>query len=162
MFRPTLFAAALLASAPLFAQAETAPAPEPMTRAKLTANVDAEFKKMDTNKDGQLVKDEIEAAQLDAIKGRIAARNKALFAALDKDKNGSISVAEFDGLPAQAPRPDATSILRHDSGKDGKVNIAELKAASFANFDRMDTNKDGSVTLAEIRADAEKKAAAGR
>lgn len=153
MFRQSLLAIALLAPAPLFAQAE----PPPLTRAKVTANVAVEFKKIDANNDGQLTKAEIEQAQLNAIRERIQARNRALFAMLDADKSGQISAAEFNKLPAAAPRPDASNLLRFDTSKDGKISSAEHSTATFANFDRMDANKDGTVSVAEMRAAAAKK-----
>lgn len=154
MYRHSIFAAALLTPATLLAQAAAPPA---LTRTAVAANVDAEFKKIDTDKDGQASKAEIEAAQLSAIKMRVQARNKALFTLLDTDKNGQISTAEFNNLPAGAPRPDASNLLRFDANKDGKMSSAEHSKATFANFDRMDANKDGTVSVAEMQAGGAKK-----
>ena len=51
---------------------------------------------------------------------------------------------------------DATKFGRHlaeqDANHDGKLTLAEMKAAAEALFKRMDANKDGSVVPAEARA----------
>ena len=153
MFRQSLLAIALLAPAPLLAQA----APPVLTRDKVAANIGAEFRKIDANKDGQLTKAEIETAQLNALKERVQARNRALFQQLDADKSGQISPAEFSRVQATVPRPDSSSLMRFDSNKDGKISSAEHSTATFNSFDRMDANKDGSVSVGEMQADAAKK-----
>ncbi|HXG99182.1 MAG TPA: EF-hand domain-containing protein [Sphingomicrobium sp.] len=148
MIRASLTLLALLAAAPLFAQ----DAPKQLPRARFQALMLSEFKQVDANNDGDLSRSEFEASQKAAIEARVQARNNALFARLDSDKNGQISAAEFASFPASAPRPDATAFLRLDSNKDGKVSAAEHAAGTTANFNRIDSNKDGTVSAAEAKA----------
>lgn len=148
VLKPILFTVALLAAAPAFAQpggVTTVP------RAKVVANAEAEFAKVDTNKDGQMSRAEIESFQRTSLTTRATARNTALFAELDSDKNGQLSAAEFaKAMPA--PQVDASSVLRIDSNKDGQVSLAEHRAATLDTFTKIDTNKDGLLTAAEVQA----------
>src|SRR5688572_6108239 len=93
MVRLSLVAFGLAAAAPLAAQTTTAPST--VSRAQMTANAEAEFARVDANKDGQMSRTEIENYQRTSATARITARNKALFAELDADKNGQISAVEF-------------------------------------------------------------------
>ena len=147
MFRPVLFAAALIA-APAFAQTSSETT---MPRAKVVANAEAEFGRVDTNKDGQMSRLEIENFQRAGLTARATARNKAMFAELDADKNGSISAAEF-AKATPVPKPDATDVLRIDTDKDGQISLAEHRTATLATFTQVDTNKDGILTTAEVQA----------
>ncbi len=106
MFRPTLFALAMIASAPVLAQAtgETT-----ILRTKVVADGDAEFARVDTNKDGKMSRAEIETVQRTALTTRITARNKAMFAELDSDKNGQINASEF-AKATPIPKADATEV----------------------------------------------------
>ena len=81
----------------------------------------------------------------------IAARNKALFAELDADKNGQISAVEF-AKASPIPTPDASVVLRIDANKDGQVSLAEHRGAALETFGKIDANKDGTLTAAEYRA----------
>ncbi len=148
-----LFALALIAPAPLFAQA--AGGAQSVTRAKIVANADAEFMRVDANKDGQMSRAEIENTQRASISARVNARNKALFAELDSDKNGQISPAEF-AKASPAPEPDAAAVLRIDTNKDGQVSLAEHRSATIDTFTKIDANKDGMITAAEVKAASEK------
>ncbi len=148
MIRSTALALALLASAPAFAQKE----PQPLPRAMFIANAEAEFNKVDTNKDGLMSKLEIETFQRSSALAAADARSKAVFAALDVDKNGQLSATEFAKLSSKPPAVDAARILKMDTNKDGKLSMAEHRSSALANFDRLDANKDGSVTVAELKA----------
>jgi uncharacterized protein YuzE len=146
-----LFALALAAPAAVLAQAGPAPS---VPRAKIIANAEAEFARVDANKDGQMSRAEIEASQLASITARVNARNKALFAELDTDKNGQISPVEF-AKASPAPRPDVAAVLRIDTNKDGQVSLAEHRAATIDTFTKIDANKDGLITGLEVKAAAE-------
>ncbi|MFN3798694.1 MAG: calcium-binding protein, partial [Sphingobium yanoikuyae] len=101
------------------------------------------------------------------------------FAALDSDKNGQISKAEFQaGHQPRADRgpeagkpggPDGKRWggrghggpgrgMMHrgpgfgDADKDGTVTKAEFMAGPLAMFDKADANKDGKVTAEEMKA----------
>lgn len=160
MVRLSLFAFALVAPAALSAQVPAqAPAPagiQSVARAKIVANAEAEFARVDTNKDGQMSRAEIEATQLAVITARVNARNKAVFAEFDADKNGQITAAEF-ARASPAPKPDATPVLKIDTNKDGQVSLAEHRAATIDTFTRIDANKDGLITGLEVKNAAEAK-----
>ena len=154
MIRSTLFAVALVAAAPSLAQAPAKPgaAVTSISRAMVVANAESEFKKVDTNNDGQMSRVEIETFQTASAVEMLTARNKAVFAALDADKNGQISAAEFAKLNSAPPKVDATNVLRIDSNKDGKISLAEHRGATIATFTQFDTNKDGALSAAEVQA----------
>ncbi len=153
---------ALLATAALApAAAQTAPpaGQTPLARAAFMQRVDAIFVGADTNKDGFANRPELEAAQTKELQGRKAAvirQREAAFKQLDKDNNGSLTVAEFNAVVVAAPlRTDAPGALsRLDTNKDGKVSLAENRAPAMAQFDRADTNKDGTLSIAEQNAAA--------
>lgn len=153
---------ALLASAPVLpATAQNAPAarpanaPQPIPRAAFLQQSDNAFVAVDANKDGFTDRAEIEAAEtrtFAALKARSIREREAAFRRLDADKNGTLTLAEFNSVAtAQAlPRPDASKFLNAlDTNKDGKVSLAENRAPAAARFDRADTNKDGSLSVAE-------------
>jgi Ca2+-binding EF-hand superfamily protein len=109
-------------------------------RAAFIATMDAEFKQIE---DFQRVVSVLAAQN----------RNRALFAALDKDHNGVLTPAEFAALPMQRAQPNAAPLLAQvDANRDGQITQVEFRSGKLANFDRMDTDKDGVVTAAEMRA----------
>ncbi|MGE4321983.1 MAG: EF-hand domain-containing protein [Sphingobium sp.] len=141
-----------------------------LTKAALTAALEARFARMDVDKDGTLTQ-----ADRDAMR---AQRLDARFAALDTDKDGQISKAEFTARPAPA-QPDgaraekpggrdgrhwggrhhhgpgkgmATGGWRGGAGKDGVLTKAEFMAGPIALFDKADADKDGKVTAEEMKA----------
>jgi Ca2+-binding EF-hand superfamily protein len=145
----------LAAASPAFGQAGSGSAapPQPTTKAQVSAQLDANFKAMDTNGDKALTVPEIEAAQTKMVaqaKATIAKRMDAEFAQMDKDKNGQLSLTEFKAA-APSPRvaPASELLGQVDRNKDGKVTADEYRAAPLANFDRMDTNKDGTISAQE-------------
>jgi hypothetical protein len=154
-----ILASLLIASAPFAAAvAQQAPAPQPLAKAAFVANIDKAFGNVDSNKDGFMDRAEIEAAETKAMaarKAQLLASREAAFKQLDKDNNGSLTLAEFNAMAqAQAlPKADAAPVLaRMDSNKDGKISAAEHRAPAVAQFDRADKNKDGSVSAAEQQA----------
>lgn len=149
MVRLSLFTLALVAAAPLAAQAGGGATS--VSRAQVTANAEAEFTRVDANKDGQMTRIEIETFQRTSGMARATARNKALFGELDADKNGQISAVEFAKV-IQAPDVDANVVLRIDANKDGKVSLAEHRGAALETFAKIDTNKDGALTAVEAQA----------
>ena len=125
----------------------------PVPRSNFIADMDAEFRKMDADKNGQLTKTEIEQFQRLQAVAQSQARNRALFVQLDADRNGQISPGEFAKLVQQPPPPNGQPMLaRMDANRDSQVSLVEHRAATLINFDRMDTDKDGVVTPAEMRA----------
>lgn len=150
----------LLASmaSPAMPQANTAPpkGPQPVSRTVFMSRIDSVFAAADTNKDGFTDRAEIEAAEAKVFAARKSNQLKqreAAFQQLDKDKNGSLSLQEFNSAAAaQIAKPDATpTITRLDKNKDGKVSLAESRVPAEAQFARLDSNKDGVLSVEEQR-----------
>lgn len=147
-----------------------------ISKAELTAALEARFAKMDVDRDGQLTQKDRDL--------RRQQRTDERFAALDTDKNGQISKAEFtaghqaradkrEDRREQAGKPDGRGWGKGghrgpgrrgphgfgpggpgfgDANKDGTVTKAEFMAGPLAMFDKADTNKDGFVTADELKA----------
>lgn len=130
-----------------------APAAVPVPRTEFIHTMDVEFGKMDADRNQIVTRAEIEQAQRAAglFKAREAAR--LLFNRMDSDKNGQLSLAEFERMAITPAAPDPAPILaQHDLNKDGKITLVEYRTAKLANFDRMDADKDGIVSVAEMKA----------
>lgn len=140
-----------------------------ISKAELTAALDARFVKMDANRDGKLTKEDRDI--------RRQARLDQRFAALDTDRNGQISKAEFaaghqdrfgregrDGreghrFGGRGHGGHGGGMMFHGRGgmrgeamKDGVLTRAEFMARPMAMFDKADSNKDGFVTADEMKA----------
>jgi Ca2+-binding EF-hand superfamily protein len=145
------------AASPALPQGSAPPpkGPQPVSRAVYMSRIDIAFNAVDTNKDGFTDRAEIEAAERKAMtarKAQLIKQRENTFRQLDKDKNGSLTLAEFNGpAAAQAlPKSDATQRLqRFDTNKDGKISTAESRAPASAQFDRLDTNKDNILSVEE-------------
>lgn len=137
-----------------------------VTKAEAMAAADAVFTKMDANGDGTLN---------DGDKAAMLAKR---FAAIDTDKNGAISQAEF--MAAHEMRGERRMSRRekrmehrkmskrheHEGGRGGRMDIMaradsngdkaisqpEFRAAAEARFAKADTNKDGRITPDERKA----------
>ena len=146
--------------APLAAQAApAAQAPQPLARAAFMQRVDSVFVAADANKDGFADRAELEAVQVkefNAQKAYILKQREALYRRLDKDGNGSLTLAEFNAPVAGAPvKTDTAAVLaKFDTNKDNKVSLAENRAPAMSQFDRADSNKDGTLSVAEQKAAA--------
>ncbi len=150
---------ALVVTAPLSAQTATPPSAAPpvaaqksIAKAEVMTNADAEFKRVDSNNDGQMSRTEIETFQRATATRMMATRSAAIFKALDVDNNGALSAVEFAKLGSGPPKIDAASVLRIDTSKDGQISRAEHRAATLDTFTQIDTNKDGVLTAAEAQA----------
>jgi Ca2+-binding EF-hand superfamily protein len=147
MNRNSIVAAALLALAPaaLFAAAE---GDAPADRSAREAEV---FKRLDTNQDGVLTKDELQA------KG--AQRVARSFDKLDRDKDGMVTQDEMK--EARATRMAAMKghaeerFKAADKNSDGSLSKEEATASMprlAQRFDALDQNKDGQLSPDELRA----------
>jgi hypothetical protein len=163
------FAALALAAMPaatLAAQPEAKDeASKPITKAEISAKLDADYADMDTDKDGKVTAAEIDARLVKSAEAKIEMIKKerdAAFAKLDTNSDGTISRSEFDEkakLPAMK-LPDAKPFLdRFDSNKDGAISLDEFRGPTLANFAELDADHDGTVSPAEANA-PEKTAAA--
>ena len=147
----------LAGSAPALAQTGGA-APRPLTRAAFLQNIDRAFAAADANKDGFADQAELAAdhqRQAAQRKAQALRQREAAFRRLDSNKNGSLSLQEFNALAAAAPAPQADAarlVARFDSNKDGRVSSAENRAPALAGFDRADSNRDGLLSPQEQRA----------
>lgn len=151
-------------------------APPPLTRAEVEQQVTAHFAALDLNHDGVVTRGEIVDAREAMRVAMMKADRDALFARLDTNKDGMLSRDEFGAPPPggpdgpgrggphgmrRGPEPmGARAMLmmgphwfdRVDTDHDGKITLAEAKAAALAAFDRVDTNHDGTVSAEERRA----------
>jgi Ca2+-binding EF-hand superfamily protein len=113
-----------------------------------------EFQKLDLNHDGVVTRAEIETAQQRAQAAAAIVQAKALFAQMDADHNGQISLDEFVRATTSATgQVNASPVLqRFDLDHNGQISLTEYRTVTLANFDAMDTDKDGVVSAAEQRA----------
>jgi Ca2+-binding EF-hand superfamily protein len=160
-----LLAATVLAGGAAIAQ--TAPPTRPMadhvmTRAEALQMVRDHFARVDTNKDGQIAKEEIAAAHgaMAGGPGKRVMRQKgpmrdpnAAFDRLDTNKDGSVSRDEF--AKGREVRIEKRVVMR-ESMKDGAVSPMKMHRMGGIRGGRMivmaDTDKDGRITLAEAEA----------
>lgn len=131
-----------------------------VTKAELTAALEARFAKLDANHDGK-----IDQADRDILRQQ---RLDERFAAMDTNKDGQISKAEY--MAAHQGRDGEHDRMGRGWGhrgpgrgmgpggpgdgmkKDGAITKAEFIARPLAMFDKVDTNHDGKVTAEEMKA----------
>ena len=109
---------------------------------------DAEFVKMDTNKDGKVSADEH------------ATGAKQMFDTMDANKDGRVTAAEMQAAyqrvtARKAKKSDMTAaekIKVVDKDGDGVLTAQEHVSGSRAMFEKMDTNKDGLLSKDELAA----------
>jgi hypothetical protein len=129
------------------------PSAQPVPRAAFLATMDAEFRKLDSDRNGIATRAEIEQSLRGAAALAAQQRKAALFRQLDSDKNGQLSPGEFAGLNLGTPAADAAPVMAQaDLNKDQQVTLVEYRTAKLANFDRIDADKDGIVSAAEMKA----------
>ena len=172
-------AAAVIATAPSIAQNAPAAAPAPVagaphapmarehTRDEVVAKVREHFARLDSNRDGFIVKAEADAAR-EQMKAKFSEkraerkehrqertelRREHSFERLDSNKDGSISRAEFDaahaGRGAQMAHRGAAGAGRgrmlHGMAMGGMAGMHGRM------FETADLNKDGRVSLQEAQ-----------
>ena len=109
---------------------------------------DAEFRAMDTNKDGKVSADEHAAA------------SKKMFDMMDANRDGKVTAAEMAAAyqritGKKAKKSDMSSaekIKVIDTDGDGILTAEEHAAGSRAMFEKMNTDRDGFLTKSELAA----------
>ena len=149
-----------------------------MTRDEVVTHVRDMFARLDTNKDGYVTREEVEALHQKmagamgmagdmgrrfAQHGMMMGDRGAVFDKLDANHDGSISRQEF--MAAQPQVQERRMIIMRDGGPDGaaapgapgmKMRMHGMGMGGFGGhlFDMADGNKDGRVSLAEAQAAA--------
>jgi Ca2+-binding EF-hand superfamily protein len=90
-----------------------------LARAAELQRLEAEFNRLDTNHDGQLSKAEFMAA---APPVRARETPQQLIAAMDGNKDGKISLQEYEAAPL-------SNFNKLDTNHDGTVSPQEMQAA---------------------------------
>ncbi|QIK97283.1 hypothetical protein G7076_11080 [Sphingomonas sp. HDW15A] len=144
----------------------------PQTRDGVVAMVREHFTQMDSNRDGFLTRDEMQAMRGERHAKRMAMRGKTAgtpgagaFERLDTNRDNMISREEFDSMRTMrqahrgeragkrgqhmAMRGPGMMMRRADADKDGRVTLAEAQAAAVRHFDMVDVNHDGRITPEE-------------
>jgi Ca2+-binding EF-hand superfamily protein len=110
-------------------------------------DAEKQFKKMDTNSDGQISRAEH------------AAGAKLMFTQCDANKDNAVTAAEMDAAvvahgekPAKHDKSSAEKIKMIDQNGDGQLTTAEHTAGSEQMFGKMDTNADGTLSKEECDA----------
>jgi EF hand domain-containing protein len=146
-----------------------------MTRAEASQHVAKMFAKLDTNRDGFVTREEVEALHhkmMGAMDGRIERKlsghgmfmgdRGAMFDRLDTNKDGNISRQEFMASHPQV-RQERMFVMRErgEHGAPGEPGTRMRMHAMGGGmrfgghlFDMADANKDGRVSLAEAQAAA--------
>ena len=162
-------AAALIALAPAFAQVAPAPGHAPghamgkaHSRAEAAAHVQQMFARLDSNRDGFVVKAEADAAHA-TMRQRHGERRaqrgprdgSQAFERLDANKDGAISRAEFDAMRQQRlARRDRDGDGRPDARRMGMGRKGGMAGMHGRLFELADGNRDGRVSLQEATAAA--------
>lgn len=112
------------------------------------ARIQEHFARIDTNSDGYLSEDEMQAAgrgrhdMMDGGRHRHDMSPEKALKKLDTDGSGSVSLQEFEGKRFS---PDAETFMAADEDGSGELDAGELQAMMQAHWSEMrDTNRDSN------------------
>jgi len=109
------------------------------------------FRSADTDRDQQVSRDEANVLEVKR------------FSRLDRDSDGTVTVAEIDQFLSERIARQRESILRRlDADRDRSVTRAEIDARTADMFATLDADGDGGITSAEIASHREARRARGR
>lgn len=122
------------------------------------ARFEAYFKEKDSNGDGKLTVEEATSG----VEANRAEWTRKWFAAIDGDKDGSVTLAEAKewSTKFRAKMNEAEQkFTAMDTNADGKVSLAEATTGktgqeaqqATTDFEKMDADKDGFATKEELR-----------
>lgn len=170
-----LFAGAALSVAGIAIAQPAAPAAPraEITRDQAAARADQRFQRLDTNRDGRVTTQELQAQAEQRRATREARRTERrgqMFDRLDTDRNGQISREEFSQRTAMREgRGGQRMGMRGGRGRggrgmgggdrmgmaaigqDGVITAQEFRDRALQRFDRMDANRDGRIGPDERR-----------
>jgi Ca2+-binding EF-hand superfamily protein len=161
MLATTMFVAAaspafatVAAPAPAKKAATPATGQKETTRAQFMTGIQNRFNAVDTNHDGFLDANEVNAMQQKEIQQAKAVEQQKLdaeFTKLDTNKDGQLSKAEFmAAAPNVQARVTPQQIIGQiDANKDGKISVQEYEAGPLSTFNKVDANHAGTITQAE-------------
>lgn len=137
----------------------------PVTRAEAQTRAAAMFKKMDANNDGVLTAADREARMAERRAKAFAAMDTDKNGQISRDEFMAYRQGGKDGAKGSGKGYGKGERGHHggrmlagmaDADKDGRITQAEFVAAALARFDKADTNKDGTVSVEERKAMQEK------
>ena len=105
----------------------------------------AMFDRLDTNKDGNISRQEFTSAQPRIREERVIVMRDRMRSRGDRGP-GMMRMHRMGGAGFGGHMFEMA-----DGNKDGRVSLAEAQAAALAHFDRADTNRDGRITPDERR-----------
>ncbi len=116
-----------------------------ITKEEIAAMGQAQFAKADTDGDGFLSLEEMNARGLEMAKARIEARSARMLERMDTDKDGKLSQDEMQAMKDKAPRGKMMERMfdRVDADEDGTISQEEFDTAQARMQERMKGYKDG-------------------
>ena len=141
-----------------------------MTRAEVPQHVGKLFTSLDTNRDGFITRDEVEAMHQKmagamgkagnirkrlAYGGLLIGDRTAMFDRLDTNHDGNISRQEFTAARPEV-RERRVFVMREGAAPGARMRVHRMGMGGFGGhlFEMADANKDGRVSLAEAQAAA--------
>lgn len=120
-----------------------------LSQEEIQASADARFAAMDADGDGFLTAEEMQAAAA----ARRADRGQRMLERLDADGNGSLSAQELAAMgEGKMGKRSDRMMQRMDANEDGKLSPEEMAGRHSPEriFEKLDADEDGSVSAEEF------------